>query len=316
MKDLVAAHSAVSLGVRELIAEGLSPGSRRTYKQALLSLEKEMGEITDHSLAHYLDRRFRAGIAPGTLNITINAVRFRARLTGEPCPVGPLTERTIAGIRRKGRGMGRGQVEGLQWGEVDVLATLAADGSLPGLRDAALLGVASDALLRSGEVVALQVDDLIFQPNGSALLTIRHSKTDQTGKKKPSMFIGVPTVTRLKAWMEAAKITEGAVFRRVFVNRKKRNPDSPPTETVGSKGLTPMAVRAIVKKRCEEAGFEGRFSGHSLRVGATQSLAENGASLVEMMVCGRWESPMMPAHYAKGQLAARGAVAKYRYGQQ
>ena len=208
-----------------------------------------------------------------------------------------------------------GKWRGCNGGKWTFLATLAADGSLPGLRDAAIICVASDALLRSGEVIALQVDDLVFHPNGSALLTIRHSKTDQTGKKKPSMFLGIPTVTRLKAWLGAAKITEGAVFRRVYVNRKKRNPDSPPTETVGPKGLTPMAVRAIVKKRCEEAGFEGRFSGHSLRVGAAQSLAENGASLVDMMNCGRWTSPEMPAHYAKGQLAAKGAVARFRYGQ-
>ena len=29
---------------------------------------------------------------------------------------------------------------------------------------------------------------------------------------------------------------------------------------------------------------------------------------------GRWQSPAMPGHYARGQLAARGAVARVRYG--
>ena len=54
--------------------------------------------------------------------------------------------------------------------------------------------------------------------------------------------------------------------------------------------------------------------GHSLRVGSAQSLATAGASLVEMQVAGRWQSPNMPGYYAQGQLARQGAVAKLRYG--
>ena len=39
-----------------------------------------------------------------------------------------------------------------------------------------------------------------------------------------------------------------------------------------------------------------------------------GASIVEMQTAGRWQSPAMPGHYARGQLAARGVVARVRYG--
>ena len=53
------------------------------------------------------------------------------------------------------------------------------------------------------------------------------------------------------------------------------------------------------------ADLEGHFSGHSLRVGSTQSLASQGASLVEMQNAGRWQSPAMPGHYARGEFAAR-----------
>ena len=52
----------------------------------------------------------------------------------------------------------------------------------------------------------------------------------------------------------------------------------------------------------------------SLRVGSAQSLATAGASLVEMQVAGRWQSPDMPGRYAQGQLARQGAVARLRYG--
>ena len=51
-----------------------------------------------------------------------------------------------------------------------------------------------------------------------------------------------------------------------------------------------------------------------VRVGGAQSLAAGGASIVEMQTAGRWQSPTMPGHYARGQLAARGAVARVRYG--
>ncbi len=62
-------------------------------------------------------------------------------------------------------------------------------------------------------------------------------------------------------------------------------------------------------------GVNGSLSaGHSLRVGGAQSLAAGGASIVEMQTAGRWQSPAMPGHYARGQLAARGAVARVRYG--
>ena len=36
-----------------------------------------------------------------------------------------------------------------------------------------------------------------------------------------------------------------------------------------------------------------------------------GATLPELMQAGRWASPEMPAHYARSELAAQGAVARY-----
>ena len=46
-----------------------------------------------------------------------------------------------------------------------------------------------------------------------------------------------------------------------------------------------------------------------------QSLAVAGAGLVELQQAGRWDNPSMPAHYARGQIAARGAVARLRRGE-
>ena len=48
----------------------------------------------------------------------------------------------------------------------------------------------------------------------------------------------------------------------------------------------PRPPRAIIKCRAAAADLQGRFSGHSLRVGSAQSLAASGASLVEMQTAG------------------------------
>ena len=116
------------------------------------------------------------------------------------------------------------------------------------------------------------------------------------------LYLGKPTLKRIRAWLEASGLESGPLFRPIAQG-----------DRVGPAALTPRSVRRIIKARAEAAGVEGRVSGHSLRVGSAQSLAAAGASLVEMQQAGRWESPTMPGHYARAELASRGAVARLRY---
>ena len=67
-------------------------------------------------------------------------------------------------------------------------------------------------------------------------------------------------------------------------------------DVIGSGRLRVRTVRAIITRRARDAGVEGRVSGHSLRIGAAQSLAAAGASVVEMQTAGRWTSPTMKKH--------------------
>jgi integrase len=159
--------------------------------------------------------------------------------------------------------------------------------------------VARDALLRVSEIAALDVADVSL---AEQTVVIRRSKTDQEGAGAVQ-FLGKPTVERIRTWLRASGLAAGALFR--VVNKSGR---------VYGERLTARSIRTIITRRARAAGVEGRVSGHSLRVGSAQSLATSGASLVEMQVAGRWESPNMPGHYAQGQLASQGAVAKLRYG--
>ena len=108
------------------------------------------------------------------------------------------------------------------------------------------------------------------------------------------------------AWLAAAGHQDGPLFRRV---RRGGHVEGDP-----GRRLSVNAIRRIIRSRAAAVGIEGRVSGHSLRVGGAQSLAAGGASIVKMQTAGRWQSPAMPGHYARGQLAARGAVARIRYG--
>ena len=117
------------------------------------------------------------------------------------------------------------------------------------------------------------------------------------------LYVGEPTMRRIAAWRVAAGLDDGPLFRRI-----RRG------ESVRGSALSDRAARSIIKARAADAEIEGRVSGHSLRIGAAQSLTAAGAGLVELQQAGRWDSPSMPAHCARGQLAARGAVARLRHG--
>ena len=167
----------------------------------------------------------------------------------------------------------------------------------------ALLQVMSDGLLRLSEVVALQVADIDTMPDGSGRITIARSKTDQEGKGV-TLYLGASTMARVLAWQEAAGVQAGALFRAM-----RRGGHVQPG------GMSTVAARSIIQRRAAAAGVTGRISGHSLRVGGAESLAAAGAGLVQMQQAGRWSSPQMPAHYARGELASRGAIARLRHGQ-
>ena len=296
---------ALAESVADLTAASLAPQTKVAYASALKGLEEFRAgrPLTDDLLAAYITKLHNNGRAPAVAALVLCAVKLQANLLDLPSPVGPSAERVMAGIRRLGRDRGRGQVDGIRWEQADAAAALAASAGTPaGLRDAALISTGSDALLRVSEIAALDVGDLVAEDDGSGRLTIRHSKTDQEGIGAVQ-YVGPPTVRRLRAWLDLSRIGEGALFRPVRQGG-----------AIVESRLSVQSIRKIVRARAAAAGIEGRISGHSLRVGAAQSLAAAGASLVQMQTDGRWRSPTMPAHYARAQIAGQSAVAKLRYG--
>ena len=293
----------------DLIKKSFADNTMRNRKQALRAFSYWLRgrEITDGHLAEYATHLFDIGKAPGTISIVVSAVKWllKHRNGGKPVEM-PITSATLSGIRREGRDRGRGQRNGLTWREIEkICAVQEADGTLRGLRNSAILRVMSDGLLRISEVTELRIDDL--EDN---MLRVRFSKTDQEGQGE-HLYLCEDTRQIVGKWLERSGLTEGYLFRRMTARGDNLYRDKNTGEPCA---LTHDGVRKIIKSCAAKVGLVDKVSGHSLRIGTTVSLAQSGASLVDIQVAGRWKDPGMPAHYARAQFAERGAIARFKDG--
>lgn len=282
------------------VSGDLAPETRRSYMARLRAVEAALGgePLTDESLSAVLAGWAAEGRSPSTLTQTVSAVRLAARRLGEPDPAGPRCDIVLRKHRRSADPPR--QVAAVDWAAADAAADTAAQrDDLIGLRDAAIIAVMSDALLRVGEAAALDADDIHPADDGRGAVTVRRSKTDQNGEGA-SLYLRRVTMTRVGAWLEAAAIDGGALFRRV---RKGGH--------VTGERLSARSIRSVVAAAASAIGIAGA-SGHSLRIGAAQSLVRSGAQLPEAMLAGRWATPTMLSRYAGAELAAHSAVSRLR----
>lgn len=143
---------------------------------------------------------------------------------------------------------------------------------LRGLRDRALLLLAwSGGGRRRSEVVGLQVDDLRRLDAATWTYTLGTTKTDASGTHREKPLRG-PVVAALEAWLTAAQLTEGPLFRRLQRGGH-----------VGRRGITGDEVARVVKRRAALAGLEGDWAAHSLRSGFVTEAGRQGVPLGEVM---------------------------------
>ena len=169
------------------------------------------------------------------------------------------------------------------------------------LRNTALLSLAYDTLCRRSELVALEVRDVDIGGEDGGTVLVRRSKTDQEGEGQ-HRYMAPTTAGRLQAWLAAARITEGPIFRSVRKGGR-----------VGEQ-LEAGEVSTIFKRMARAAGIASalitEISGHSTRVGAAQDLVGSGIDLAQVMRDGGWRSPEMVARYTRRQAVKQGGMAK------
>jgi integrase len=160
----------------------------------------------------------------------------------------------------------------------DILrALLAATGpDLRGLRDRALLllGWASGGRRRS-EITSLFREDISlidFDAKGIVWIQLLRTKTTQTGSV-PRLVLKAQAARAVVAWIDAAKISHGPLFRRVTR-----------TDAVGKNALSDAAVGQIIKRLLVAAGLPKTFaSAHGLRSGFLTQAALDGAPIQAAM---------------------------------
>ena len=298
--------------VRRALASSLAPATRRAYLghwAAFATWAAEHGYAAlpagpETVAAHLADLGESRGASVSTLRVRRAALGAVHRAKGLPDPTADeLVRRTLAGLARQ---TARPQKQAAPLCDAD-LAAVRATACRPragggevrqrresaeaakrrGLVDIALCAVMRDGLLRREEAAVLTWGDIDFKADGSALLTIRRSKTDPEAVGTVQ-YLGLQTVRDL----DAIRPPDARAGDRVF-------------------GIGGAQINRRIQAAAKAAGLRTGFSGHSARVGMAQDLSADGATLAELMQAGRWKSSSMPALYTRSQAASRGAVAKY-----
>jgi site-specific recombinase XerD len=229
---------------------------------------------TAESLCAFLADQATLGKRASTLGRRLAAVRYFHRAAGYETPTSDeKVKAVLSGIRRT---IGAAPVRKRAATADIVIAMSPTATSLRALRNRAIILLGFAGAFRRSELVALNVEDLEETPEGM-LATLRRSKTDQEGLGRrfaiPRGEIACP-VAALRAWLDAAGITEGAIFRRIFNKRAQR---------VTERRLAPRNVAAIVKQSAARLGFDpSAFGGHSLRAGFVTSAVKRGANLIKI----------------------------------
>jgi site-specific recombinase XerD len=196
-------------------------------------------------------RRYRffleqKNLAPSTINVRLAAVR---RLAHEAADTGLLSPELAAGIGRV-KGAKRLGVRIGNWLTIDQSRALLAESldGLRGKRDRAALALLIGCGLRRAELVGLGMEDFQVREEHWVI-------ADLIGKGKHIRTVPVPVWAKraVDEWTGAAKIDQGAIFRRVSRQEKVRG-----------EGLTPKAIWHIVKAAAKRADIKN-LAPHDLR---------------------------------------------------
>lgn len=223
------------------------------------------------TLVWWLQSQAAQGYAAATISRRLVTIRQAHRRGGFDDPTDSEAVRTVwQGVRRR-LGTAQRQVKPITIETLRRLVSTCGE-DLAGRRDRALLVVGFAGGFRRSEVAALEVADVERHDDG-LVVNLRRSKTDQEGAGRR---VGLPygsnpetcPVRTLEAWLEAAAIEDGPLFRPVTMHGR-----------LGARALSGRAVAEIVKRRVLAAGLDPtRYSGHSLRAGLVTSAALAGAS--------------------------------------
>jgi integrase len=179
-----------------------------------------------------------------------------------------------------------------------VRSTLHVSRSITDLLTAAALMLGHDALLRSSELLALQVQHLVFHPDCRALdITILRSKCNQFGAPEVvriNDYTGLSAYKLVQAWLQEARIVQSP---SAYVFPLIQRYGSRPTFLFA----LPMRRRewiTIIKTTVTRHKLDPHlYSGHSLRAGGATDLFKARLPTAIIGRMGRWRSDAVLKYY-------------------
>ena len=252
---------------------GKSASALRTDVAAIKAVHKEARRV---ARAAGLNAVFPDPTENEDVREALRNLAGKARLKSPSKQTGALTSDVLAAVRATACIPRKGKT-----GRTEKTETALQRGRV----DIALCSVMRDCALRREEAARIVWGNVELRPDGSATLDLSSRKGNDSG------YTGYLTRATVKALnlIRPADVQEG---ERIFP-------------------MTARSIRNRIEAACRASGVEGRFTGHSPRIGVTVDLVQKGASVAAVQQVGGWKSSDMPAYYARRETASRNAVAVY-----
>ena len=252
---------------------------------------RELGWLpaAPQTIADFVDTQLETK-AISTIKHRVDAIRFAHRMADLPSPTDNSAVYLALRRARRARHQRPKQSAGLT-SELLAKIVAACPGTLSGLRDAALMSVGYDTLCRSYELAAMQAQHL---NEDCSRIRIPITKSDPFGDGRIA-YLSAATATRVSAWLSAADLQEGPLFRGLHTRKLSDRP------------LDTSSIRRLIKAAARRAGLEPEtvrsLSGHSMRVGAAQDMMVAGADIIGIMHAGGWKSHAVLSRYVENASA-------------
>jgi integrase len=261
---------------REYVKESVPENTRRAYAGdwALFSewcREKRVSNLPadPRTIAAFIADEAQHS-KPATLRRRLASIGKMHAVSNHPNPcAAEAVKATMKGIERA-FGIAQEGKAPATLSKIEQMVAACRPDTLDGLRARAILLVGYAGAFRRSELAELTCSDLKWTDEGVSI-TVRRSKTDQRGRGmvKAIPFVsggGLCAATALRAWLVAAGIDSGPVFRS-FARNGRPKPSA----------IRPSIVNIIVKSCAGKCGFDAAdFGGHSLRSGHVTEARSRG----------------------------------------
>ena len=161
-----------------------------------------------------------------------------------------------------------------------------------GARTIALVRMMFDGLLRGVDARRAMWPHISRADDGSGVLLLPMSKTDRFGRGEvayvsPTALHYLDLFRDLMKFYGMAERADGRIF---WANRG--------------------VVEKTIKEAAADAGLEGHYGGHSMRIGGAQELCMAGFELPMIMLAGRWSTVQTVKLYVRNIAVQHSAMAK------